>query len=132
MIKFNELQPGDYVYAQYEGERWEGIVNELNSEDKEVCVQTDVQDFWFKPEDLLPIPLTEGELFKLNFEKELNGNGSVKYKKGPFRIMLDKEDGFGDFEIWYREDRRHIKQPISVHQLQNHYYQMTKVELGRN
>ena len=25
-----------------------------------------------------------------------------------------------------------FKQPIHVHELQNHYYQMTKVELGRN
>ncbi len=133
MIKFHELKPGDYVYAQYEGERWEGIVNELNTEDKEVCVQTEVQDFWFKPEALQPIPLTEDQLFKLKFEKEVNdNNGSVKYKKGPFRIMLDREGAFDDFEIWYREDRRHIKHQIPVHELQNHYYQMTKVELGRN
>ncbi|KIC93391.1 hypothetical protein [Flavihumibacter solisilvae] len=132
MIKFNELQPGDYVYAQYEGELWEGIVNDLNNEDKEVCVQTEVQEFWFRPEDLRPIPLSENELFKFNFEKESNGDGRIKYKKGPFRIQLPAEGGFSDFEIWYREDRRHIKQPIHVHQLQNHYYQMTKVELGRN
>lgn len=132
MIKFSELSPGDYVYASFDGERWEGIVNEINAEDKEVCVQTEIQDFWFKPADLEPIPLTEEQLEKLHFEKETNGNGSVKYKKGPFRIMLDREGAFGDFEIWYREDRRHIKQPIHVHQLQNHYYSMTKVELGRN
>lgn len=132
MIKFSELHPGDYVYANYEGELWEGIVNELNKEDKEVCIQTEVQDFWFKPEDLVPIPLNEQQLEKLNFQKESNGNGSVKYKKGAFRIQLDREGAFDDFEIWYREDRRHIKQPIHVHQLQNHYYDMTKVELGRN
>jgi len=57
MIKISDLAPGDYVFANYEGELWEGIVNELNKEDKEVCVQTEAQDFWFKPEDLLPIPL---------------------------------------------------------------------------
>jgi hypothetical protein len=132
MIKFSELKPGDYVYAQYEGELWEGIVNELNAEDKEVCVQTEVQDFWFKPEDLRPIPLTEDQLNKLHFEKEPLSDGGVKYKKGPFRIQLNKEGAFDDFEIWYREDRRHIKHPINVHELQNHYYSMTKVELGRN
>lgn len=132
MIKFNELKPGDYVYARYEGELWEGIVNELNAEDKEVCVQTEVQDFWFKPEDLSPIPLTEDQLVKLNFEKEVLGQGGIKYKKGPFRIQLPGEGAFGDFEIWYREDRRHIKNGLTVHELQNHYYDMTKVELGRN
>ncbi len=132
MIKISDLAPGDYVLAKYEGELWEGIVNELNKEDKEVCVQTDVQDFWFKPEDLEPIPLNEAQLEKLRFEKETNPNGSVKYKKGPFRIQLDRDGDFNDFEIWYREDRRHIKQPIFVHQLQNHYFDMTKTELGRN
>jgi hypothetical protein len=132
MIKFNEIKPGVYVYAQFEGELWEGIVNELNIEDKEVCVQTDVQDFWFKPEDLSPIPLTDDQLFKFNFEKETNGDGIIKYKKGPFRIQLGSDGNFGDFEIWYREDRRHIKRPINVHELQNYYYDMTKVELSRN
>ncbi|HPZ88852.1 MAG TPA: hypothetical protein PLQ32_12145 [Flavihumibacter sp.] len=132
MIKISDLAPGDYVFANYEGELWEGIVNELNKEDKEVCVQTEAQDFWFKPEDLLPIPLTEVQLQKLGFEKELVNDGSIKYKKGPFRILLDREGAFDDFEIWYREDRRHIKQPIFVHQLQNHYLDMTKTELSRN
>ncbi|MCA0396067.1 MAG: hypothetical protein LCH51_01575 [Bacteroidetes bacterium] len=132
MIKISDLAPGDYVFANYEGELWEGIVNELNKEDKEVCVQTEAQDFWFKPEDLLPIPLTEVQLQKLGFEKELVNDGSIKYKKGPFRIHLDREGAFDDFEIWYREDRRHIKQPIFVHQLQNHYLDMTKTELSRN
>ena len=132
MIKISDLAPGDYVFANYEGELWEGIVNELNKEDKEVCVQTEAQDFWFKPEDLLPIPLTEVQLQKLGFEKELVNDGSIKYKKGPFRILLDREGAFDDFEIWYREDRRHIKQPIFVHQLQNHYLDMTKMELSRN
>ena len=132
MIKISDLAPGDYVFANYEGELWEGIVNELNKEDKEVCVQTEAQDFWFKPEDLLPIPLTEVQLQKLGFEKELVNDGSIKYKKGPFRILLDREGAFDDFEIWYREDRRHIKQPIFVHQLQNHHLDMTKTELSRN
>jgi hypothetical protein len=132
MIKFNEIKPGIYVYAQFEGELWEGIVNELNSEDKEICVQTEVQDFWFKPEDLSPIPLNEAQLVKFKFEKETNGNGNIKYKKGPFRIQLLSDGDFGNLEIWYREDRRQIKRPINVHELQNYYYDMTKVELSRN
>src|SRR5215471_3556658 len=108
MIKFNDLQPGDYVLANFDGDLWEGIVQDLNREDKEVCVQTEVQEFWFKPEDLQPIPLTEDQLIKFNFEKETNGSGLIKYKRGPFRIQLPSEGRFDDFEMWYREDRRHI------------------------
>ena len=131
MIKFSELKPGDIVLADYEEKQWEGIVKELNREDKEVCVETDVQQFWFTPEHLHPILLNDEQLQKLNFEKQEN-NGTIKYMKGAFRIQLSKEKGFSDFEIWYREDRRHIKQPLAVHELQNHYYQMTKVELNED
>ncbi|MFT3935634.1 MAG: hypothetical protein QM726_18545 [Chitinophagaceae bacterium] len=131
MIKISELQPGDIVMADYENKQWEGIVKELNREDKEVCVETDVQQFWFTPEHLHPITLDDGQLKKLHFQKEEN-NGSIKYMKGAFRILLSKEKGFSDFEMWYREDRRHIRQPLAVHELQNHYYQMTKVELNED
>ncbi|HTE10613.1 MAG TPA: hypothetical protein VK645_06575 [Chitinophagaceae bacterium] len=131
MIKFSELKPGDIVLADYEDKQWEGIVKELNREDKEVCVETDVQQFWFTPEHLYPILLDDEQLQKLHFEKQEN-NGTIKYMKGAFRIQLSKEKGFSDFEMWYREDRRHIKQPLAVHELQNHYYQMTKVELNED
>lgn len=131
MIKFSELKPGDIVLADYEDKQWEGIVKELNREDKEVCVETDVQQFWFTPEHLYPILLDDDQLQKLHFEKQ-ESNGTIKYMKGAFRIQLSKEKGFSDFEMWYREDRRHIKQPLAVHELQNHYYQMTKVELNED
>ena len=129
MIRFNELKPGDIVIAEYEGEKWEGVVKELNKEDKEVCVETSVQEFWFTPEHLYPIPLSDGQLMKLGFERSENGDG-VKYLKNSFRVFLPQKDNFSNFEMWWREDRRHITQPISVHELQNHYYQMTKVELN--
>jgi hypothetical protein len=131
MIKFSELKPGDLVLANYEGQQWQGIVKDLNREDKEVCVETDVQQFWFKPDELQAIPLDENQLLKLNFQKQENG-GTVKYMKGAFRIQVPQQTNFSDFEIWYREDRRHIRQPIAVHELQNHYYQMTKVELNQD
>ena len=129
MIRFNELQPGDRVMAEYEGQKWEGTVKELNREDKEVCVETSVQDFWFTPEHLFPIPLSDEQMIKLGFSKLPNGNG-VKYLKDAFRLQVSGEDNFDTLEIWYREDRRDLKQPISVHELQNHYYQMTKMELN--
>lgn len=129
MIRLNELMPGDLVIAEYEGERWEGIVKELNKEDKEVCVETSVQQFWFKPEELHPIPLSDRQLQKLGFTKSENGNG-VKYMKDSFRILVPVKDDFSNIEMWWREDRRELHQPLSVHELQNHYYQMTKVELN--
>lgn len=130
MIKFQELKPGDIVMAEFEGQRWEGVVKELNKEDKEVCVETSVQEFWFTPEHLFAIPLTEPQLLKLGFVKHAQPDGSVKYMKDSFRVQIPKDGDFTEFEIWWREDRRHITQPLFVHELQNHYYQMTKVELN--
>ena len=130
MIKLSELKPGDIVLAEFEGQKVEGTVHELNREDKEVCVETDVQEFWFTPDHLYPIPLNEEQLFKLHFTKEELPNGSVKYKKDSFRVLLPKKGDFSNIEIWWREDRRHLHQNISVHELQNHYYEMTKVELN--
>jgi hypothetical protein len=131
MIRFHDLKAGDIVMADFEGQWSEGEVAELNREDKEVCVRTDVQDFWFKPEELKGIPLSDDQLKKLGFEREADGKGPVKYKKGAFRILILQKDNFNEFEMWYREDKRHIKGPIFVHELQNHHLQMTKVELTR-
>jgi hypothetical protein len=129
MLKLSELQPGDIVLAEYEGQLQEGIVKELNKEDKEVCVETPVQEFWFKPEHLFPVPLNEEQLLKLGFQKEDLGE-AVKFKKDSFRVLVPRKGDFSNIEIWYREDRRHLHQAINVHELQNHYYQMTKVELN--
>jgi len=129
MIKFHELKPGDLVMAEYEGQQWEGTVTDLNREDKEVCVETEVQEFWFTPEHLFPIPLTELQLLKLGFEVRDMGTG-VKYMKDSFRMLLPVKGDFSNMEIWWREDRRHLSHPINVHELQNHFYDMTKVELN--
>jgi hypothetical protein len=129
MIRLNEIQPGDLVIAEYDGQTWEGTVKELNHEDKEVCVETSVQEFWFKPEHLFPIPLSDEQLLKLGFTSAQNGNG-VKYSKDSFRIVVPSKNDFSRLEMWWREDRRGLDHPISVHELQNHYYQMTKVELN--
>jgi hypothetical protein len=131
MIKMSELQQGDLVIAEYEGIKWEGIVTELNHEDKEVCVQTEVQSFWYTPEHLYPIPVDGEHLKKLGFEKE-EGDEYMKFKKGAFRIKVPKGGDFADLEMWYREDRRHMRHLMAVHELQNQYYQMTKVELNQD
>ena len=129
MIKFNELKVGDYVIAEFEGKTWSGEVNRLNNDEKQVCVETDVQEFWFSPEQLHPMPVDDANLLKLNFVKENMPGGSVKYKKGSFRILIPKEGDFTHAEMWYREDKRHNSGAQYIHQLQNHYYQMTKIHL---
>ncbi|HVY76079.1 MAG TPA: hypothetical protein VG890_14695 [Puia sp.] len=132
MIKFHEVRPGDLVQVDYEGQRFEGQVTELDHEDKLVRVEHGDQDFWYAPADLYSIPLDDEQLRKLHFSQEENGDRSVKYARGPFRILLPEKGRFHDFEIWYREDHRQITEPIGVHQLQNHYHQMTKVDLTRD
>ena len=130
MIKFNELKIGDYVIAEFEGKTWSGEVNRLNNDEKQVCVETDVQEFWFEPEQLHPISIDDANLLKLNFTKEIMPDGAVKYKKGSFRILIAKEGDFAQIEMWYREDKRHNTGAAYIHQLQNHFYDMTKVHLN--
>jgi hypothetical protein len=129
MIKFSELKTGDYVLAESDGQAWEGEITDFNHDEKEISVYNGVQDFWFKSEDLYPLPLDEKQLLNLKFQKHVNQDNSVKYSKGAFRIQTPQQDNFSNFEIWYRDEKRIMLQPISVHQLQNHYLQMTKVHL---
>ena len=129
MIKFNDLKTGDYVLAKSGGEEWAGEVTDFNYDEKEISVYNGVQDFWFSPQDLHPLPLDEKQLLKLNFKKQVNEDGSVKYLKGAFRIQTPRQDEFSHFEMWYRDEKRIMTHPIFVHQLQNHYLDMTKVHL---
>jgi hypothetical protein len=131
MIQFHELRIGDIVLVEFGGQRTEGEVTGKSEGDHLVNVETAVQAFYYSPSDLYPIALDENQLMEFGFEKQAQADGTVKYLKGPFRILLSRPGNFSDFEIWYREDRRHIQQSLSVHQLQNHYHQMTKVDLVR-
>jgi hypothetical protein len=129
MIKFNDIRIGDYLRAEYEGKMWDGEVVRLNGDEKQVCVQTDVQEFCFSTDHLYPIDLSEDALLKLSFQKQANDDGSVKYLKGSFRIVTPVAGDFSQMEIWYREDRRHNPDVHYVHQLQNQYLDMTKIHL---
>ncbi len=131
MIKFQEIKEGDILQADFSGNRFEGQVSAVNHEDKQVCVHNGDQEDWFEPDHLYPIPVDDSQLQKLGFEKQVNGDQSVKYLRGPFRILIPKTGQFDEFEIWYREDHRHIHRSIGVHELQNFYHQMTKVDLTR-
>jgi hypothetical protein len=133
MLKLKDLKEGDHVIAEYEGQRIEGIVRELHrDDDNEVCVETAVQTFWFKPEHLSAIPLDEAQLLKLGFSRKENEDGTVKYLKGPFRLLIASAGDFSHVEIWYREDRRKLNAQISVSELQHHYHDMAKVDLVRD
>lgn len=130
MIQFHEIKVGDYLIADNDGDKKQGEVTNLNGSEKQVCVNTGTQDFWYETEQLSAIPLDDTQLMKLQFQKQENEDGTVKYMKGAFRMMLPAKNDFSKFEIWYRDEHRHILQPINVHQLQNHYYEMTKVHLN--
>lgn len=129
MIPFSEVKTGDYIMGEFEGQQRQGEVTRLNGDEKQICLLTDVQEFWFEPKHLYPIPITDESLRALNFTREDMPDDSVKYKKGSFRILLPKKDDFSNFEMWYREDKRHHPDVHYIHQLQNHYLDMTKVHL---
>lgn len=129
MIKFHEIKVGDYLVADNDGDMKRGEVTNLNGDEKQVCVDTG-QEFWYELNQLQPLPLDEKELNNLKFHKQVNPDGTVKYLKGAFRILAPKEGDFSRMEIWYRDETRHITHPISVHNLQNHFYEMTKVHLN--
>lgn len=130
MIKFNELKKGDHVIADYEGDRRRGEVEDLNNNEKQVQVNNGVQSFWYETDQLTAIPLNEDELLNFKFHKQVNEDGTIKYLKGAFRILISKEGDFSRMEIWYRDEQRHIAEPIMLHTLQNHFYEMTKVFLN--
>jgi hypothetical protein len=131
MIRFQDIKAGDIIQADFAGQRFEGEVTEVDHEDRQVLVHNGDQDDWFDANDLYAIPVDEVQLQKLGFEKQVNADNTVKYMRGPFRVMIPAAGQFNEFEIWYREDRRHIHHPIGVHELQNFYHQMTKVDLTR-
>lgn len=130
MINFHEIRTGDYLIADNDGDQKQGEVTDLNHNEKQVCVNTGTQDFWYETSQLSPIPVDEDHLLKLKFHKQENGDGTVKYMKGAFRIMIPGKNNFSKFEIWYRDEQRHILHPIFLHNLQNHFFEMTKVHLN--
>ena len=130
MIKFSELRAGDYLIADNDGDKKRGEVEDLNGNEKQVCVNTGAQGFWYELDQLYPIPLNETELTALKFHKQVNDNGTIKYLKGAFRMLIPKEGDFSRMELWYRDEQRHMAEPIPLHVLQNHFYEMTKVFLN--
>src|SRR3954471_7778154 len=117
MLKISELKEGDLVMAEYDGQWREGAITDVDRIDGKVCVPTlQDEEFWYDGKHLKPIPMDESYLFKLGFQKQANDDGSIKYAKGAFRVLLHQPNNFSNFEMWYREDQRHISHPIQVHE----------------
>ncbi len=130
MIQFHEIKVGDYLIADNDGDKKQGEVTNLNGNEKQVCVDTGAQEFWYETNQLTALPITEEELKNLQFHYEVQPDGSVKYMKGAFRMVTPGVGNFSKMEIWYRDEKRHIMSEIPVHVLQNHFYEMTKVHLN--
>ncbi len=131
MVKLSELKPGVIMKVLDEGgvER-EGIVMDVSRDENLVCVDNGIQEFWYEPTQLVPIPMTEEQLFKLGFERQ-DTDGGAKYMRGPFRVLVKDPGNYNNLEVWYREDHRLFNHSLYVHELQNHYLDMTKVPLER-
>lgn len=131
MIKISDLKEGDVVKVLDEGVERDGVVSEVSREEKQACINNGIQEFWYNPEEIVPVPMSEERLIHvLGFEKEDTGEGT-KFKKGAFRLLVKDPGNYTDIDLWYREDHRHFNHPIYLHQLQNLHLQMTKVPLER-
>lgn len=128
MLKIGDLKSGDIVLLNDQGIMREGKVVNVSNEQNQVLVNNGIQEFWYNPEDMTAVPLDESQLIKFGFSKE-EENGSVKYKLESFRLVTPKKGDFSNIEMWWREDKRHFGFPLSVHELQNLYLDMTKVHL---
>ncbi|MCC7400345.1 MAG: hypothetical protein IT214_02575 [Chitinophagaceae bacterium] len=128
MLKVGELKQGDIIMVNDDGVMREGTVSKISHEDNQAYVNNGIQEFWYDPGEMFPLPVDENQLMKLGFQKQ-ESESSVKYMKGPFRLVTPKKGDFSNIEMWYREDRRHFNAPLSVHELQNLHREMTKIGL---
>ena len=129
MIKITDLKEGDVVKVLDEGVEREGVVTDVDREENQACVDNGIQEFWYNPAEIVPVPMTEERLINLlGFEKE-EGEDGIKFKKGAFRLLVHDPGNYTNIDLWYREDHRHFNHPLYLHELQNHHLQMTKVPL---
>ena len=128
MLKIKNLKQGDIICVDDAGTKREGTVISTSREENQALVDNGVQEFWYSPEDMYPLPLDEKQLMKFGFEKE-EADGVVKYKKDSFRLVTSGKGDFSTIEMWWREDKRHFEFPLGVHDLQNLHLDMTKIPL---
>jgi len=131
MLKLGDLKSGDIVSLNHEGDLREGTIVKTSPENRQALVDNGVQEFWYNLDEIRSVPLDEKQLLNLGFIKE-EANGAVKYKKDSFRLVIPKDGDFSSVEMWWREARRHFSFPLGVHDLQNLYYDMTKIHLEKH
>lgn len=131
MITISDLKEGDVVKVIDGGVEREGVVTDVDKQENQAQVDNGIQEFWYNPDQIIPVPMTEDRLINiLGFEKEETPEG-VKFKKGPFRLVVHDPGNYTNLDIWYREDHRHFNHALYLHELQNHHLDMTKVQLER-
>lgn len=130
MLKIGHLKSGDIIMVNDEGVMREGTVVEISHEENQALVDNGVQEFWYSPAEMTAVPLDESQLMRLGFTREDMDSG-VKYKRDSFRLVTPQKGDFSHVDMWWREDRRHFNVPLSVHELQNLYLDMTKVHLDK-
>lgn len=129
MIKISDLKEGGVVKVLHDGEEREGRVEDVSREENMACINNGIQEFWYGPDQIIPIPMSEDRLINtLGFEKEQMEDG-MKFKKGAFRLLVKDPGNYTNIDLWYREDHRHFNNPLYLHELQNHHLDMTKVPL---
>ncbi len=131
MLKVSKLKEGDIITVDDDGIMREGTVVKVSREEHQALVDNGIQEFWYSQEDMHGVPLDENRLSELGFTPEEMEGGAVKYKKDSFRLVLPKKGDFSRVEMWWREDRRHFDFPLTVHEFQNLYLDMTKVYLDK-
>lgn len=128
MLKIGDLKQGGVIAINDEGVMRYGTIVKISHEENQALVDNGVQEFWYRPDEMFPVPLDEDLLMKLGFTKE-DAEDGVKYKKDSFRLVTPRKGDFSHVDMWYREDRRHFNFPLGVHELQNLHLNMTKVHL---
>ena len=56
MVKISELKQGDIVKVLDSGEERLGVVTDTSWEENMACINNGVQEFWFAPADIVPVP----------------------------------------------------------------------------
>lgn len=129
MIPINEVSLGNWVQINLDGQLLVGKVERKSVE--RIGVASEAELGWYFPDDVYPIPLNEEWLYFLQFkdsaDPELNGYGRA-YTHGPFLLHYpDKNNDAYAVLSCHGVHNQEIKRRMSVHDLQNHYHEMTKV-----
>ena len=141
----HDLKEGDIVSTNFEGTLTRGSVIQLDREDHKVCVVTnDDQECWYAPQDLFPIDLGKEEMESLGFKALDSGQaagteqaaradgepGAITYVRGPFSVEVHDPSSFKHLTLLYRSEApRVFHHGLKLHELQNHYLDITKVHL---